>query len=381
MLPKKIRYWLFDALSVQTMRYVEAVPTREATGLTKRVYDMIREDFFKNGSLTSRSKVPELMAAIWTGGREAMLVEDKVDRTTKDAFSAVLSQVNDCPYCEDMLVSLVHAGGEHDAARDIFAQNGLDATDETLRRRLEWVRAVATPGVENSPANPFTTDQMPEVIGTLMAMSDINRFSHVVMADSPVGAPFGVQSIKAFALRMFGGELEATRRVPLEPGRALPLLPPAPLPADMAWASPNPRVADAMARYAATVKREAAKVISDRTRSVVETSMRRWRGEQMPISRSWVTGETASLTGEDLAVARFAIVLAKAPYQVDEKMAEAVLDYCDDEERFVRILAWASFTGARRFAQLIAGRAVGDKTERAIAPGRFAAQVAPDCAA
>ena len=126
------------------MRYVTAVPTREAIGLTKQVYDMIEQDFFKNGSLTSRSVVPELMAAIWTGGREAMLVEDRVDRTTKDAISAVLSQLNDCPYCEDMLVSLVHAAGEHDAAQDIFAQSDLDATDPTLRGQLEWLRAMAT---------------------------------------------------------------------------------------------------------------------------------------------------------------------------------------------------------------------------------------------
>ena len=122
MLPATLRFWLFDTLSVKTMRFVSAVPTRQAEGLTKQVYEMIKEDFFKNGSLTSRSKVPELMAAIWTGGREAMLVEDKVDRTTKDAISAVLSQINDCPYCEDMLVSLVHAGGEHEAAGDIFEQ-------------------------------------------------------------------------------------------------------------------------------------------------------------------------------------------------------------------------------------------------------------------
>lgn len=103
MLPAKLRYWLFDTMSVKTMRYVSTVPTRKATGLTKTVYDMIREDFFKNGSLTSRSKVPELMAAIWTGGRKSMLVADRVDRTTKDAISAVLSPLKDCPYCRTCL--------------------------------------------------------------------------------------------------------------------------------------------------------------------------------------------------------------------------------------------------------------------------------------
>ena len=358
MLPSKLRYWLFDRLSMKTMRYVTAVPTSKATGLTKQVYDMIEQDFFKNGSLTSRSKVPELMAAIWTGGREAMLVEDKVDRTTKDAISAVLSQINDCPYCEDMLVSLVHAGGQHDAAEDILAQNNLDTTDPRLRERLEWVRAVALPGNHHVPKAPFTEQQIPEVLGTLLGMSDINRFSHVVMEDSPVNAPFGLQSVKAGALRLFGSELEVTRRLSLEYGRALPLLPPASLPDDMQWAAPNPRVADALARWTATVERETVDVVSPKVRQTVSASLAEWQGEQMPISRSWVNTDVEGLHGDDEAIARLAIVLAKAPYQVDEKMAEAVLGDAGDERRFIRILAWASFVGARRFVQLVAARTV-----------------------
>lgn len=358
MLPSKIRFWLFDYLSTKTMRYVSAVPTRQAEGLTREVYDMIREDFFKNGSLTSRSKVPELMAAIWTGGRESMLVEDKVDRTTKDAISAVLSQINYCPYCEDMLVSLVHAGGEHDAARDIFNQNDHQAADAVLRDRLEWVRAIATPGNQDVPPTPFSAEQLPEIIGTLMGMSDINRFSHVVMEDSPVEAPFGVQALKAALLRMFGSELRVTRRVSLVPGRALPLLPQAPLPGDMQWARPNPRIADAVSRWAAAVEREAAPVVSANVQRVVKAALDHRNGEQMPLSRSWVDAEVDGLSGADLAIARLAIVLAKSPHQVDEGMAEAVLRDNPDEARFIRILAWASFTGSRRIAAMIAAQSL-----------------------
>ena len=47
MLPSNLRYWLFDRMSVKTMRYVTAVPNRKATGLTKQVYDMIEQDFFQ----------------------------------------------------------------------------------------------------------------------------------------------------------------------------------------------------------------------------------------------------------------------------------------------------------------------------------------------
>jgi Carboxymuconolactone decarboxylase family len=105
MLPKPVRFWLFETLSLKTMRYVQAIPRRKATGLVAQVYNMIEEDFFINGSLTSRSKVPALMAGIWTAGRESILVDDRLDRTTKEAMNAVLSQVNDCPYCGDMLIA------------------------------------------------------------------------------------------------------------------------------------------------------------------------------------------------------------------------------------------------------------------------------------
>lgn len=356
MLPEKLRYWLFDTLSVQTMRYVTAVPSRKARGLTKAVYDMIREDFFKNGSLTSRSMVPELMAAIWTGGRESMLVADKVDRTTKDAISAVLSQLNDCPYCEDMLISLVHAGGDHEAAQDIFAQGDFAAADDVLRGRLEWVRAMATPGADDIPDTPFTDEQLPEVIGTIMGMSDINRFSHVVMDDSPVPAPFGLRRIKAWALQMFGAELRVTRQRPLVPGRALGLLPPAELPDDMYWARPNPRIADAVARWSAAVEQEGARVISKRVRDTVTRELSDWQGEQMPFDTRWIDAAVEGLNGEDRAIGRLAIVVAKASYRVTDKMVADVLGDERDEARLIRILAWSSFTAARHFARIVVGR-------------------------
>ena len=80
MLPKTFRFWLFEALSLKTMRYVHAVPRRKASGLVAQVYDMIEQDFFINGSLISRSKLPALMAGIWTAGRESLLVDDHVQR-------------------------------------------------------------------------------------------------------------------------------------------------------------------------------------------------------------------------------------------------------------------------------------------------------------
>lgn len=354
MLPKRFRFWLFETLSLKTMRHVHAISRRKATGLGARVYDMIEEDFFINGSLISRSKVPALMAGIWTAGRESVLVDDHLDRTTKEAMNAVLSQVNDCAYCGDMLISLVHAAGQHDAASSIFAANEAHISNTTLRKRLTWVKSIATPGTRMDMPVPFTAEELPEAIAALMAMSDINRFSHVVMDGSPVNAPLGLQRVKAAALRLFGGQLRATHIKPLTPGRALPLLPAASLPTDMQWATPNPRIADALARWTAVVERESSGAVSAEVRELVFCNLRHWNGELMPLSRSWVDSEVTMLTGQDRAIATLALVLAKAPYQVDETLVEDVLSEDRCEERFIRILAWASFSGARRFAQRIA---------------------------
>jgi AhpD family alkylhydroperoxidase len=350
MLPKKLRARMFDSMSVKTMRYVSAVPTKAATGLVARIYEMIAEDFFINGSLTSHSKVPALLAGVWTGGRELVLVSDALDRTTKEALGATLSYINDCPYCADMLVSLVHGSGKHTAATRIAAEAEETIDDPVLRERLAWVRTVASDGPEHAGKTAFTAEQLPEAIGTLFAFHYINRVSHVLMDGSPVGKPF-----KNTALRLFGYELRETTERRIEPGRALEFLPAAPLPDDLAWTAPNPRVAAALARWAAVVEREAEGVVSPAVREVVQRSLAAWQGETMPLSRGWVNEELTGLSGEDRAVAKLALVVAKASFQVDDTLVEAVLGEARDEQRLIRLLAWASFSAARRLAAHIAG--------------------------
>ena len=353
LLPKSLRFRLFDSLSVKTMRYVTTVPRHKASGIVAEVYDQISDDFFVNGSLTSRSRVPELFAGVWCGGRETVLVDDRIDRTTKEAMLAALSSINDCPYCGDMLVALVHAGDQHEDAEHILAEEESLINDPLLRDRLQWVKAMTTPGAQAPVHTPFTELELPEAIGAIMAMSDINRFSHIVMDGSPVNAPMGFDKIKSLALRIFGGELQENHSTPLEPGRALHLLPPASLPDDLQWARSNPRIADALSRWAAATERQSRQLISPEVKACVTQSLSQWQGEQMPISRHWVEAELGDLSGQQRAIARLAILLAKSSYQIDEGVVHEVLD-AGDQERFLRILAWCTFTASRYLAYRIA---------------------------
>jgi len=363
LLPKKLRHQLFDTLSLQTMRYVSSVPLNRADGALKAMYEQINRDFFINGSLTSRSRVLDVFAAIWILGRETILVDDLVDRTTKEAIAATLSSINDCPYCGEMLVSLVHAGNRSDDAMRILDQEEDQIEDPILRARLAWIRTAATSSAP-LPAAPFTAAQLPEVIGSIMAMSDINRFSHIVMAGSPVQVPYGSRTLKKSALRLFGNELRPNHSAPLAKGASLVFLPDATLPTDLAWVGANPRIASAVARWAATVERESKTVVAESVKRLVNDNLARWDGSQMPLGRSWVDSETGGLRGTDRDIARFALMLAKASYLIDTEMNEALLALAGDEENFIRILAWCSYSAARYLGNRIAAAAVATPQQR-----------------
>ncbi len=351
MIPSRIRDDLFNRLSAKTMRYVDEVPTSEATGLTAQVYEMVAEEFFINGSITSHSAVPELMAGMWCGGRESMLVEDQLDRATKEAMANVLSRINGCPYCEDMTVSLVHGAGSPELAGRVTEGPTLAEAEPEQEALLRWAEAVAN-GKWDTPF-PLEGDAFPEAVGTVTAFNYIPRFSHVTMAGSPIEEPLGVRGLNRSVARFFGHELGLSLSDELEPGRPLDLLPAPESSVDLAWASGNPRLEQAFSRWIATVDRHAEQAIPTPVRDRVEKRVAEWNGETMPISRSWVDDEVDDLEGSHRDLARFGLLVALSPSQVDDAVVQPVLGD-GHQERLVRSLAWAAMTGAQRVASGIA---------------------------
>jgi hypothetical protein len=61
------------------------------------------------------------------------------------------------------------------------------------------------------------------------------------------------------------------------------------------------------------------------------------------------------LRGVDAAIARLALILVRAPYQFSEELARDVT--IEKEDRFIRILVWASCSAARHDPRR--GRAFG----------------------
>ena len=76
----------------------------------------------------------------------------------------------------------------------------------------------------------------------------------------------------------------------------------------------------------------------------------------MPLSRSWVEQEVEGLAGEDYHIAKLILVVCKASYQFDDSLVQAVTGENLDEERLIRILAFAAMSAARRLADLVSRR-------------------------
>ena len=355
MLPTKLKHSLFDRISAVTMRpFFHPQPYRAAGGLVKEVLAQSQGDFFINGTITCHWACPELMAGIWVGGREAVLVDDRLPAWLKIAMGASLSRANRCPYCEDMLLSLTHGAREHNVAGSL-RDGRVDAVrDPLVRRRLAWAQYGARPDEAPVGDAPFDPYELPEALATLLVFGYTNRVSDYALDGSPVP-----KTGRGVSLKLFGVELRESAARRLAPGASLDLLAGGSPPVELRWAWGHPRINDALARWYHAVENAAAHVLAGGTREYVLSNLAGWNGGAPPLSRSWVEQEVQPLRGAQRDIARLLLLVAKASYQVDDGVLERVARHGVDEAGLVSLGAWAAFRGANRTVSLLSAAAEG----------------------
>lgn len=346
MMPRNLRNRMFESMSNKTMRkHFHAVTKRQATGLVAEVLKQSETDFFINGTITCHAACPELMAGMWSGGREVVLVSDRLPAWLKKAMGAMLSKENQCPYCEDMLVGLTYGAKQAEVAASIRKGDEHGISDERVRKIMEWVRASVAADSAPLRRPPFDPAELPEAIGTLLVFSYTNKITDFTIEGSPVS-----ETMKGLTLRVLGGELAESARLELEPGRSLTLLPSSPQPPDLGWADANPRVSDAISRWIAVVDSAVDSELEPSLRRWLQLRIDDWRGGAMPLSRAWVENEVASLGGADRAKARAVLLVMKASYQMDDSVIDELESHGVDEAGLIKLGAWAALSAARRVA-------------------------------
>ncbi|MHC4520336.1 MAG: hypothetical protein ACYTAS_17250 [Planctomycetota bacterium] len=346
MLPVKLRNKTFDKISSVTMRrFFTPISVKTATGLAKEVCLQSERDFFVNGTITSHAAVPELMAGMWVGGRETALTNMALPAWLKKAMGAALSEVNKCPYCEDFLLSLTHGARQDNVANSLRKHEVESVSDELTQKRLKWTKASIARNSPQLDSPPFSPEEMPEALGTLVVFNYTNKISDFTMDGSPVPGVF-----RGGALKLFGVELRESSAMDLEHGASLSLLPEVEISQEFHWAMSNPLVADSLSRWNHVVETAIDDVLSEETQRRIRDNLKSWEGGQMGLSRAWVEDEIQEIGDNERNKARLALIVAKGSYQIDDGAIEKVACQGLSEADLVKLGAWSALLGAKTIA-------------------------------
>jgi AhpD family alkylhydroperoxidase len=320
-------------LGLTQVRYVS--PAR-AQGLVRRVYDQIERDFgVLAPSLALFSPAPPVLAASWLMLRETLLVTRVVERTVKEAVAAAVSAGNACPWC-----ATVHRGM-------LAGLSGGQEADPRLTAAATWARDCATEQGARRHEPACQADQAPELIGTAVLFHYFNRMVNVFLTELPLppGAPRMVLGpvMRVLDRRMGPAACRAHRQ-----GAALDLLPPAPVPGDLRWASGDPLTEDAFARGCAAIDAAGVRSVPPSVRDLVVTELDNWHGEPRGPSRAWADSAVAALPRADQPAGRLALLTALASAQVIKSDVRGFQAAQPGDCALIELTAWASLAAARR---------------------------------
>jgi len=295
--------------------------------------------------------IPELLAGAWMACRESLLV-GRVPREAKEAVAAAVSAINRCPYCVDAhsIMILGISGRDYSGA---IAEGRLDGIeDEGIRRAAAWGAATRTPGSKQLLAPPFPPEEAPEFIGTAVFFHYINRMVTVLLGESPL--PLHRTVMKSMSMRLAARFFRKSILLRKASGASLDLLPSAPLPEDLSWAEPSSAVAGGYAAFSRAVEQAGRKSLAEEVRMAILPLLEEWDGKDPFPPRVWAGDIVERFAGCDRAAARLALLTALAPYSVTRQDIDDYARCCPGEDRLLGVLAWSSFSAARRIGRWMA---------------------------
>ena len=360
MIGQRLQQRMFKGVVQNRIRHVAPVRYHEATGLVGDVYRQMERDFELVPPLTVHSPVPELLAGAWCLTRET-LVAGKGDRARREAIAAAVSDMNTCPFCVDVHVTMLSGAKRDDVVAGIAGGASVAIADGAMRSLVEWARATRSPGAKTLALPPFAGDEAAELRGTAVAFHYMNRIVNVFMSDgSPLRLPRGLGWFKG-TLRRVAGRVVGRRllRQPAAPGDSLELLAGTDwaddsLPAEFAWAVGNEKIAAALAHFAAAAERAGGEFVPTEVRHVVQAAVNGWHGEDPPLGREWVEEAIVDLNESERAAARIGLLTALASYRIDERLIADYRQYERSDAALVALVGWSSAVAARRLGSWLA---------------------------
>jgi AhpD family alkylhydroperoxidase len=277
-----------------------------------------------------------------------------VSRATKEAVAATISTINECPYCVDVHTTTLYALTEPDTGAKIATGRAGEVTDPNLRRILAWAKATRSPGSPTLAHPPFPAPAAAELVGTALGYHYINRMVSIFLPSSllPNGA------LGRGLKRLIGAGIRRRLLSSPLPGAALQYLPDVEGGGldEFSWAPTGSIIHSAFTQAAAVFDTLGAHALPAPVRELVTGRLAQWQGEHPPLSRQWVDDAVAGAAEPLRPPARFALLTALAPYQIDTRIVEdfrTATGGPNADERIVAAAAWSSFAAVRRINEWI----------------------------
>ncbi|RKT87227.1 alkylhydroperoxidase AhpD family core domain-containing protein [Saccharopolyspora antimicrobica] len=326
-------------LSTAQVRQVRAVRYRDASGDVARIYQELERDFgVLAPPVALHAPASDVMAASWLTLRETLLVPGGAPRSHKEAVSTAVSEGNSCPFCVSIHSSMLG---------DLVGYRDDAISDPAARAAADWATAnAALDGGVGKPV-PFPVEQAPEMVGTAVVLQYLNRMANLFLGELPLppGAPPAAIGV---VRRVLVGLIKSAERRGPRPGASLDLLPAAPLPPDLAWASGNTAIAEAFARGAAAIDEAGHRSVAPEVRELVLEHLSQWDGRPLGPSRAWASDAVAVLPAQHRPTGHLALLTALASYQVDQAVIDQFRAQSPDDRSLIDVTSWSSFAAARR---------------------------------
>ncbi|MCV7402445.1 carboxymuconolactone decarboxylase family protein [Mycobacterium fragae] len=343
---------MLDRLLRRQVRYIR-LPTGRSDLADAVAHQVRRETGALLPPFAVHLPAPEALAGCWAIMREPA-AGTTMSRATKEAVAATISTINECPYCVDVHTTTLYALTDSDTGTKVATGRDGEVTDPHLRRILAWAKATRSPGSPTLSDPPFPALAAAELVGTALGYHYINRMVSIFLPSSLLPNGALARGLK----RLIGPAIRRRLLSSPRPGAALQHLPNVEGVNldEFSWATTGSIIHGAFTRAAAIFDMLGAQALPAPVRELVTGHLAQWHGEHPPLSRQWVDDAVAEI-GEPLRpAARFALLAALAPYQIDTQIVEefrTASGWHNADERIVAAAAWSSFAAVRRINEWI----------------------------
>lgn len=351
----RVEQTLFTRFAPLIIKHIDAVPPNDAHGLVADVYKQMKDEFQLVPPVTLHAPIPQLLAAVWGMLRES-IVAGPVSRNLREVVCEGVSAVNRCSFCVDAHSVLLAGANAKSTADAIRASRPDLISDPKTRKVAEWAFANRQPGAPILRQPPFSASEAPELIASAACFHYIDRMVQVFLPEGPVGLlPSKLRWLQGTTIRVAGslaGKRIMKVEVPL--GGAVGNLPQAKPSPQFHWTAPRPTLTAAFGSAEAVIEDIGRTVLPATVRDLVHHRVDEWTGEEPGISRGWVEDAVKGLDAQDRAAGRLALLVAIAPYQIDEQIIADFRRTKPTDTDLLATVSWASFTATRRISGWLA---------------------------